>query len=110
MNHVIVHWHPVPVFGFNGNIVPSPLPEFIDHAYKGTLIATAFAMPRKSPIDFELAIKFASDIIRESDIGHESGQTFWYEKNFVQWISDLGYHIEFTGDEFEPLIPPIVES
>jgi hypothetical protein len=110
MKSLLLYWHPVPVYGRKGNLFATPLPELIDHYSNGTLLANALAMPKKSPIHFDLVIKFASDIIHDADIGHEPGQHFWYKKNFVQWISDLGYHIEFTGDEFDLLTPPVIES
>ena len=35
-------------------------------------------------------------------IGHERGQYYWFTDNFIEWISELGYKIQLTGDEFEP--------
>jgi hypothetical protein len=110
MNKMLVQWHPVPVYDIYGGLCATILPELIDNYYNHSLLTTALAMPKKSPISFELVIKFTSDIIHDADIGHEPGQHFWYKKNFVQWISDLGYHIEFTGDEFDIHSPPAVES
>ena len=107
---MLVQWHPVPVYDIYGGLCVTILPEILDNHCNRSLLTSALAMPKKSPISFELVIKFAVDIIYTSDIGHEPGQHFWYKKNFVQWISDLGYHIEFTGDEFELLAPPVVES
>jgi hypothetical protein len=34
-------------------------------------------------------------------MGYQPGECNWYFKNFVEWVSSLGYHIELTGDEFE---------
>ncbi len=34
--------------------------------------------------------------------GAEPGHLCWFSYNFVEFIANLGYHIELTGDEFEP--------
>lgn len=63
-------------------------------------------MAKKTPISFEAAINFVSDKQRDAfaagQIGRNPGQYLWYQHNFIEFISDLGYHIEITGDEFDP--------
>ena len=62
-------------------------------------------MKTKTPISFEDAVNLAHDeFFRASDagrFGRDPGQCDWYYENFIDWISDQGYHIELTGDEFE---------
>lgn len=62
-------------------------------------------MPRGTPISFEEAAGLATagsiEAFQAGRIGYEPGECGWYKKNFVEWITSLGYHIEITGDEFE---------
>lgn len=64
-------------------------------------------MPKRKPISYDDAINIFSDKMHEAfkakDYGIRPGQCGWYPSNFVEYISDLGYHIELTGDEIEPL-------
>ncbi len=39
--------------------------------------------------------------IKARKIGYEPGESGWYYSNFLKWISEKGWHIELTGDEFE---------
>jgi hypothetical protein len=77
----------------------------IDDAYKGNLLAEILAMPRKKPIAYDDAINIFADKKQESfkagDHGVKPGQYSWYSYNFVRYISDLGFHVEITGDEIE---------
>lgn len=41
------------------------------------------------------------------DFGSKPGQCAWYFYHFVQYVSELGYHIELTGDEFESPVAEI---
>lgn len=63
------------------------------------------SMEPKTPISFEDAANLAAqELHRASDagqIGRKPGQSHWYCENFVKFISDQGYSIELTGDEFE---------
>lgn len=62
-------------------------------------------MAKKNPITFETAIRMVSEKHREAfdarRFGDEPGQHGWYDLHFIEWMSELGYHIELTGDEFE---------
>lgn len=51
-----------------------------------------------------MASQKSSEAFDAHRLGYEPGECNWYFKNFVEWISSLGYHIELTGDEFEPYI------
>lgn len=57
-------------------------------------------MPRKSPISFSRAIGIISEkkneALRELDIT----KSCWYHENFIRTISESGYHIVLSGDEF----------
>jgi hypothetical protein len=110
MKPLSLHWHRVPVRGKYGNLFATYMPEVLNYHYKGKLLTAALAMPKKTPILFEEIIKKTHRKICDADLGHEPGQMQWLEKNFVQWVSDMGYHIEFTGDEFELHNAPVVES
>lgn len=61
-------------------------------------------MPQKRPISFEQSmIKFqlaCHDAFRLGLVGTEPGHYQWYAVNFIDWISEQGYHIVLTGDEF----------
>lgn len=64
-------------------------------------------MPKKNPISYEQAINLIADKKNEAfihkDYGTKPGQYFWYSENFVAYISDLGFHIELSGDEIETI-------
>jgi hypothetical protein len=110
MNSLILHWHPVPVRSRKGHLFASTMPTVLNFHSKGLLLVSALAMPKKTPVLFEEIIKMTHEKINDADLGLEPGQMQWIEKNFVQWVSDMGYHIEFTGDEFDVHNPPVVES
>jgi hypothetical protein len=94
------------------NVVGDPvrlsIPRIIAVQYRGTLVSRILAMPRKLPLPFDSAINMVAEKQKEAfsagQMGSKFGQYCWYTDNFVEWISDLGYHIELTGDEFEPYI------
>lgn len=83
--------------------------SLIDTHYKGKLLARILDMPIKNPITLDEAINIIRakmmDAFNAGDIGMKPGQYCWYPDNFVSYISDLGYHIELTGDEIETLGP-----
>lgn len=63
-------------------------------------------MEKKQSIELLQAAHLAEEKFeearKEGRFGHKPGECFWYLDHFVEWISGLGYHIELTGDEFEP--------
>ena len=98
----------------NGNLVPIAWAMSIDQSYKGNLLSKILEMPEKKPISYEEAVRIFSIRTREAfearDLGSKPGQYQWYFKNFVRYITDLGYHIELTGDELEPFGAPEVRT
>lgn len=64
-------------------------------------------METKTPISLAVAVQMADTTSREAAsngrLGIEPGQTYWYWSHFIEWISSLGFHIELSGDEFEPV-------
>jgi len=87
------------------NVVGKPIdleiPYIIDVCLKGTLLERITKMEKKSPIYFEKAVRLATEKYFNSDTGHSRGQKFWYLNHFIDFISEQGFHIELTGDEFE---------
>lgn len=53
-------------------------------------------MEQKKPIQFEQAAR----MVKEKFFATKDAGRLGYAPG--QWISDLGFHIELTGDEFEP--------
>lgn len=101
-----VFWKPVRTKNIYGAEYLNPdLPSLISDAYKGTLLSEILVMPRKQAISFQdaavLVHRAMHDAISARQFGYQPGQCSWFYHNFVQWISDQGYHIELTGDEFE---------
>lgn len=101
-----VHWKPVKTKDISGREFRNPyFMPLLSGYYRGTLLSEILSMPIQKPISFEEAAGLTHAAFLKAftsrRIGHASGQTHWYFKNFVQWISDQGYHIELTGDEFE---------
>jgi hypothetical protein len=101
-----VFWKPVKTKNVYGGEFTNPyLPSLLAEDYKGTLLSAILAMPCKQPISFQEAANLASAAKHKAVVakkfGYKPGECFWFYRNFVQWISDQGYHIELTGDEFE---------
>lgn len=113
MSQQLLKWKPVIVKNHRGIEEPGELQDRISEVYRGRLFDAIQSMPRKTPITFERAVRLTNDAGREAfnqmRLGINRGQCSWYHMNFVEWISDLGYHIELTGDEFE-LIHSTIES
>lgn len=101
-----VHWKPIKEKTIRGSDFDSPLPTALDHCCRGQLLSDILAMEKKQPISFEKAAlmvgKEFDNAVKAGRFGRKPGQCHWYTRNFVKWISDQGYHIELTGDEFEP--------
>lgn len=101
-----VNWKPIGAKDIRGSDFKCTYPSVIDISYRGELLSSIFAMEKKQPISFEQAAQMAWRKFCESfeggRVGDKPGQCNWYGDNFVAWISSLGYHIELSGDEFEP--------
>jgi hypothetical protein len=101
-----VRWRPVQCKNIYGEDYLSTLPELVD--LRGDLIAQILAMPKKKQLDFATAINLLCEKRRElfdaGQIGRGPGQYHWYTRNFVTFISELGFHIALTGDEFDPQV------
>ena len=67
-------------------------------------------MKQQKPLSLESAIQSLLDheegAMKAGRKGLEPGHALWYQCNFIEWISSLGYHIELTGDEFEETYGP----
>ncbi len=107
MDKQLVRWKPVK--GVRHHAGDPTVPEIIDNAYRRTLITRILSMEKKTGLSLEKAVFMAEKTSREAffngRMGTDPGQSFWYFSNFVDWISSLGYHIDLTGDEFEPVTP-----
>jgi hypothetical protein len=106
MEKQMVYWKPVRSRNRFGETFLNPyFPQLINRAYGGKLLFEIVSMDCKIPISFENAINLVEiEFCRAADsgqIGSEPVQCHWYYRNFVQWLSDQGYSIELTGDEFE---------
>ena len=81
----------------------------IDVRYRGTLLSEILAMPKKQGILFDEAVRMMSDAqmqaFREGRVTNAKGEYHWLMTNFICWISEQGFHIELTGDEFLPSTP-----
>lgn len=62
-------------------------------------------MPRKNPLSFEQAIVLAHQKYHAELDNRKFAKAFWYTDNFIEYISNLGFHIELSGDEFELVFP-----
>ncbi len=84
----------------------SELPDIISVAYRGTLLPEILKMPRRNPISFESAIQLVHAKRRQARLTFDADKMVWYNKNFVKCVSDSGFHIELSGDEFDVWNPP----
>jgi hypothetical protein len=106
MKKQVVSWKPIRSRNRLGEVfISDSFPQLIDCAYRGELLFEIVSMIPKTPISFEHAVNIIEkEYFRASSGGQwgpNPGQANWYYRNFVQWISDQGYCIELTGDEFE---------
>jgi hypothetical protein len=108
MRKQIVKWKPVSRKNIYGEeYVTAGYVELIVEAYRGTLIDEILSMPKKSGISFAVAVNMTCDAFHQAcnnrKSGQEPGHGAWFHRNFVRYISEKGFHIELTGDEFEVL-------
>lgn len=107
VKHCLI-WKQVKCKNIAGEPVWLPTPEIIAAQYRGTLVSQILSMQRQSGLSFEAAINLVAEkrmaAFTAGRMGHNPGEYSWYADNFVEWISSLGYHIELTGDEFEPYV------
>jgi hypothetical protein len=106
MRKQIVFWKPIQSRNRAGEVyINHYFPQLIDSAYRSELLAAILSMEPGTPISFENAVNLAKDAFyRASDagqIGRKPGQSHWYYINFLKFISDQGFSIELSGDEFE---------
>jgi hypothetical protein len=106
MKKQMVYWKPIRSQNRLGEIfLNQQFPQLIDRAYSGRLLFEIVSMEPKSPISFEKAVNLIEVEFRRAvnsgQIGPEPGQCHWYYHNFVKYVSDQGYSVELTGDEFE---------
>lgn len=72
----------------------------------GTLLLhQVMTMPKKKPISMQDACMMASfencRLYRFNTPERLDPRSLGFMNRWVQWISEQGYHIELTGDEFE---------
>jgi hypothetical protein len=105
----LLRWKSVACRNINGRLVEMNIPLIVQFESRGRLLSKILSMQIKDPISFEAAVNLISDrqveAIRMDKWGSAPGHDGWYTKNFVEYISDLGHHIELTGDEFDTLNP-----
>lgn len=65
-------------------------------------------MKKQKPISLEEAVQLLIQNMQEARAagrkGTEPGHLCWYLDHFVEWLVSIGYHVELTGDEFEPFV------
>lgn len=113
----IVCWKPVRNRNIYGREYFDPYgPRLVAKCYRGELVDEILSMPEKKSISFAEAMQLVADYsnqefdkrVKELESGkttEETPKALWFYENFVQFISEQGYHIELTGDEFESLSP-----
>lgn len=105
MGKHIVKWKPTIGKDIRNQDCELPFPDLLNASSRWTLLEQIFAMEKKNPITFTEAAQLAQtkyqEATRASNFGGSPGQSNWYTRNFISWISSLGYHIELCGDEFE---------
>lgn len=101
-----VNWKTIVCTNVNGDEYHAEFPYYINRKYRGELVTEILAMPKRKPIQFDVAVRMAADNFFRAKIGHGRGENFWFIEHFIEWISEIGFHIELTGDEFEPIVQP----
>lgn len=104
MEKNFVIWKKVRCKTLNGSEIYLSFPDRVDVRYRGTLLSEILAMPKQKAVLFDDAIRMLADAhleaFTEGRVGRTYGECHWLTKNFVSWISEQGFHIELTGDEF----------
>lgn len=105
MHRLLARWNHIYIEKGTPADGPDMLPTVIDMENKGTLLHQIVSMPKAEPISFEDAVKHVelkwSAGFDNQNSGYNPGGGGWYTRNFVGYISSLGFHIELSGDEFE---------
>jgi hypothetical protein len=108
--HHLLRWKDILCKSLKGDPIFLPIPQFVDHQSRGKLLSQIIAMQKQNPIDLVSAVQLISGECHKAylagKLDSEPGHYFWYTGHFIDYISGLGYHIELTGDEFEPLLHP----
>lgn len=104
MNRPLVRWKSVACKSLAGKNILLDLPNQIDKMHGGTLLSQIISMPKQTPISFSNAINLVVEAQKDE---WESGRFVrypvfwnWHLKNFIQWLTALGYHVELSGEEF----------
>jgi hypothetical protein len=102
------------VTDYYGKPLEDPMGQLAERFCRGELLAKILEMPCLRPLSYSDAMLMLNQRLCETwknnDLGHSPGQSQWYWRNFVEFISAQGFHIELTGDEFELWHPPRVDS
>ena len=96
-----VKWKTLRTKNIYGEPIDMEFPYLIETCYSGSLISQILKMPKKKPIAFEQAVRIAERQYSDSDISTEHHKMVKCTEYFIEFISEQGYHIELTGDEFE---------
>ena len=96
-----VKWKTLRTKNIYGEPIDAEFPYLIDLCYQGSLISKILKMEKKTPISFEDAVRIAEGHYSESDIFTERDRMKKCTQHFIEFISEQGFHIELTGDEFE---------
>jgi hypothetical protein len=96
-----VNWKAVKFTSKFGKVFESYLPIVFDRHYKGELLVRILAMPPKTPLIFEDAVRLTGQKFNEALDNNKIKEAQFFIYNFLEWISDSGYHIELTGEEFD---------
>ncbi len=102
MTKQCVFWRPIILKTVRGRDFVSHTADLIASHYRGSLIAEIQKMQRKQSITFEEAVGLIHD--EQLKARSNAKKYLSYYENFIQYVSDLGFHIELTGDEFEVVL------
>jgi hypothetical protein len=96
-----VNWKKIACVSRHGKPYLDDMASVINRYYKLELLPLILSMPSQKPISFDDAVRLAGQKFIESMDNYDIAKAISYYKNFLTFISDSGYHIEVTGDEFE---------
>lgn len=102
MTRQCVFWRPIILKSVRGEDFVSHTADIIADLYRGKLITEIQKMPRKRSITFEDAVRLVHD--EQTKVWPDAEKYHSMYEQFVQHVSDLGFHIDLTGDEFEVVL------
>ena len=96
----MIKWKAIQIQSLDGDLISWTLEDLNE-----ITLQQIQALPRKISIDFESAYRMQrQECVRLLYQEHDVKQYEKLSDNWINWISDQGYHIKLTGQEYEEVL------